>query len=82
MFLYVLCYISDAGIYDRVVIQELLKTVAQSHQLESTTQREFKGQFANKVMSVSYCFIIIIFGFTVRLFYMLACVGRFLENNN
>jgi len=33
---------SDAGIYDRVVIQELLKTVAQSHQLETSAQREFK----------------------------------------
>ena len=36
---------SDAGIYDRVVIQELIKTVAQSHQLDSSTQREFKGKF-------------------------------------
>lgn len=34
---------SDAGIYDRVVIQELLKTMAQSHQLESTLQKDFKG---------------------------------------
>lgn len=34
---------SDAGIHDRVVIQELIKTVAQSHQLESSTQKEFKG---------------------------------------
>ena len=34
---------SDAGIYDRIVVQELIKTVAQSHQLESSTQREFKG---------------------------------------
>ncbi|KAM7426704.1 Subunit of heteropentameric Replication factorC (RF-C) [Porites harrisoni] len=33
---------SDAGIYDRVVVQELIKTVAQSHQLESSTQKEFK----------------------------------------
>ncbi|XP_027054859.1 replication factor C subunit 3-like [Pocillopora damicornis] len=33
---------SDAGIYDRVVVQELIKTVAQSHQLDSTTQKEFK----------------------------------------
>jgi len=34
---------SDVGIYDRVVIQELLKTVAQSHQLDSSAQRDFKG---------------------------------------
>ncbi|GIY87829.1 replication factor C subunit 3 [Caerostris extrusa] len=32
---------SDVGIYDRVVIQELLKTVAQTQQLDSHTQREF-----------------------------------------
>ena len=38
----VFCF-SDAGIYDRVVIQELIKTVAQSHQLESSSQKEFKG---------------------------------------
>ena len=41
--LYTVWTISDAGIHDRVVIQELLKTVAQSHQLETSTQREFKG---------------------------------------
>ncbi|XP_013419974.1 replication factor C subunit 3 [Lingula anatina] len=33
---------SDVGHNDRVVIQELLKTVAQSHQLETSTQRDFK----------------------------------------
>ncbi|XP_070553436.1 replication factor C subunit 3-like [Ptychodera flava] len=33
---------SDAGFQDRVVIQELLKTVAQTNQLESSTQKEFK----------------------------------------
>ncbi|KAL6473201.1 hypothetical protein MHYP_G00193890 [Metynnis hypsauchen] len=33
---------SDAGNSDRVVIQELIKTVAQSQQIQSSTQREFK----------------------------------------
>uniref|UniRef100_A0A4W3JTS5 Replication factor C subunit 3 n=1 Tax=Callorhinchus milii TaxID=7868 RepID=A0A4W3JTS5_CALMI len=33
---------SDAGNNDRVVIQELIKTVAQSQQLETSTQRDFK----------------------------------------
>ncbi|XP_032878784.1 replication factor C subunit 3 isoform X2 [Amblyraja radiata] len=33
---------SDAGNSDRVVIQELIKTVAQSQQLETSTQRDFK----------------------------------------
>lgn len=35
---------SDAGNSDRVVIQEMLKTVAQSQQLETSSQRDFKGE--------------------------------------
>lgn len=33
---------SDAGNSDRVVIQEMLKTVAQSQQLETSSQKDFK----------------------------------------
>jgi replication factor C subunit 3/5 len=33
---------SDAGIYDRVVIQEMIKNIAQSNQLDSHTQKSFK----------------------------------------
>lgn len=34
---------SDAGIYDRIVIQELIKTVAQTNQLDTNVQKDFKG---------------------------------------
>lgn len=35
---------SDAGMYDRIVVMELIKNVAQTHQLDSTKQRHFKGE--------------------------------------
>jgi hypothetical protein len=38
---------SDVGIQDRVVIQELIKNVAQTNQLDTGTQKDFKGK-ANK----------------------------------
>jgi replication factor C subunit 3/5 len=33
---------SDVGIYDRVVIQELIKTIAQTKQINTNEQRPFK----------------------------------------
>lgn len=38
-----LTHFSDAGIHDRIVIQELIKTTAQTHQFDSNTQKSFKG---------------------------------------
>ncbi|XP_031833156.1 replication factor C subunit RfC38 [Nomia melanderi] len=33
---------SDVGIYDRVVVMDLVKTTAQTHQIDSSGQRDFK----------------------------------------
>lgn len=45
---------SDVGFHDRVVIQELIKTVAQTHQLDPSGQREFKGMktVCNKYLKI------------------------------
>ena len=47
----ILCIFSDVGNQDRVYIQELIKTVAQVNQLESSTQKDFKGIQYNKIFS-------------------------------
>lgn len=44
---------NDAGIYDRIVIQEMIKTIAQTQQLDITGQREFKGHYSIKCFSIS-----------------------------
>lgn len=36
---------SDAGIYDRIVVMELIKNAAATHQLDSSGQRDFKGMY-------------------------------------
>lgn len=43
---------SDAGIYDRLVIQEMIKNIAQSQQLDIGGQREFKGDPLNNAYSI------------------------------
>jgi replication factor C subunit 3/5 len=34
---------SDVGIHDRIVIQEMVKTAAQTQQFDTAGQRSFKG---------------------------------------
>ncbi|XP_011562887.3 replication factor C subunit 3 [Plutella xylostella] len=40
---------TDVGIHDRVVIMDLVKNVAQTHQIDSSGQREFKVVILNEV---------------------------------
>ncbi|VVC91428.1 unnamed protein product [Leptidea sinapis] len=40
---------TDVGIHDRVVIMDLVKNVAQTHQIDSSGQREFKVIILNEV---------------------------------
>lgn len=47
---------SEAGIYDRVVVQDLIKSTAQSVQLNSDLQKPFKG----KTLISKYDIVIII----------------------
>eukprot|EP00742_Colponemidia_sp_Colp-10_P007428 GILJ01007998.1.p1 GENE.GILJ01007998.1~~GILJ01007998.1.p1 ORF type:complete len:365 (-),score=49.20 GILJ01007998.1:159-1139(-) len=44
---------ADAGYYDRIVVQQLIKEMAQSHPLDSTGQRTFKVVVLNEVDRLS-----------------------------
>ena len=54
-------YYSDVGNNDRVVIQELIKNIAQVNQLETSTQRDFKGNLNSFLTSGDICCPLIIF---------------------
>jgi len=42
---------SDVGIYDRIVVQDVIKDIAQTQQIDSNASRNFKGT------DLSYCFL-------------------------
>lgn len=43
---------SDAGIYDRIIIQDLIKEVAQTKQLDMQAARNFKGTTRQAVLDL------------------------------
>lgn len=47
----------EVGIYDRVVVQEIIKQMAQMHQIDSTTQRNFKGAINIWILNIIYTII-------------------------
>lgn len=46
--------ISDVGIYDRVVIQEILKEIAQTQQVDVSAKQRFKGTAAASTSYETY----------------------------
>ena len=72
---------SDVGIYDRVVIQEIIKNVASAQQLDSSGQREFKGRdeqqllhiIQNKYIEYDSYYKINVFRFEDQYFFQLWC---------
>ncbi|EGF82269.1 hypothetical protein BATDEDRAFT_16167 [Batrachochytrium dendrobatidis JAM81] len=44
---------SDVGIYDRIIVQELIKEVAQTQQLDSSAKKQFKVVVLNEADSLS-----------------------------
>ncbi|KAG8222703.1 hypothetical protein J437_LFUL002760 [Ladona fulva] len=46
--------LNDVGIYDRIVVQELIKNVAQMHQVDVTGQWDFKGNLGTRLAAQEY----------------------------
>lgn len=44
---------SDVGMYDRVVIQDILKEIAQTQQVDLNAKQKFKGEHSRKSSSAS-----------------------------
>lgn len=42
---------SDVGMYDRIVIQELIKEIAQTQQVDANAKKTFKGIIKSKYFS-------------------------------
>ena len=50
---------SEAGSYDRVVIQELLKEIAQTQQVDLSAQQRFKGKWETYRWRVAFIDLVI-----------------------
>ena len=48
-----LCEYSDVGIYDRLVVQDLIKEVAQTQQVDSASSRKFKVLVINEAATLT-----------------------------
>ncbi len=54
-------YSSEAGNYDRTIVQDLLKEIAQTQQVDVSARHRFKGRF------LQVCFVFVVFDILVAL---------------
>lgn len=45
---------SDLGIYDRVIVQDVIKAVAQSQQIDANAKHSFKGNVTYMLLGVLF----------------------------
>jgi|JXWR01.1.fsa_nt_gb hypothetical protein len=50
-------YYSDLGIYDRVIVQDVIKSIAQTQQFDVNARHQFKGKELTKTYRIQFLLV-------------------------